>query len=172
LLTAGFGGWQEENMKIQTKENIGTELLNADDMMKQWPKSEMLLFLGFPTSDRNSLCQRYWRDKENVTLTEIFELVISDDTNIRSDFIVSKMLDVQCIGIKAFLKVVRHMGKIDFGKKCNVVWKNKYTQFLNAQRVRGVRISWSSAITSERNCQQMHADRFSPPLLRRSGENG
>ncbi len=54
--------WQEKKLHMtnQDKNNIGTELAHVDDMMKQWPKSELLLFLGFPKSVRNGLCRWYW----------------------------------------------------------------------------------------------------------------
>ncbi len=137
-------------MIIQDGNHIGADLANADDMTKEWPKLELLLLLGFPASARNSLCRWYWKEKDAVTLAEVFELVISSDRDPRPSYLISKMLDVQCIGIKTFFSVVSHMAELNFGKRCNLVWKNKYKQFLNAHRVKGSRKrSWSFPITDE-----------------------
>ncbi len=42
------------------------------------------------------------------------------------------------------------MTRLDFGKQCNLVWKSKYTQLLNAHRVKGSdEYNWSFPITEE-----------------------
>ena len=134
-------------MTSQDGSNIGADLANADDMTKQWPKLELLLFLRFPALARNSLCREYWKEKDTVTLNELFELVISSDRDPRSGYLVSKMLDVRCIGRKTFLSIVRYMAGLNLGKQCNLVWKRKYTQFVNSHRVKGnSEYSWSFSI--------------------------
>lgn len=134
-------------MTNQDGNNLGAALANADDMTKQWPKSDLLLSLGFPASARNNLCRWYWEKQDTVTLAEVFELVISSDKDPRPGYLISKMLDVRCVGKKTFLSVVSYMAGLDFGKRCNLVWKSKYTQFVNAHRVRGGKYSWSFPIT-------------------------
>ncbi len=137
-------------MTNQDKNNIGTELAHVDDMMKQWPKSELLLFLGFPKSLRNGLCRWYWEKQETVTLAEVFELVISSEKDPRPGYLISKLLDCRCVGKKTFFNVVNFMTRLDFGKQCNLVWKSKYTQLLNAHRVKGSdEYNWSFPITEE-----------------------
>jgi hypothetical protein len=59
------------------------------------------------------------------------------------------MLDFRNVGIKTFLKIVDTFSEIDFGQQCNHIWKNKYTIFLEAHRVRGMEYCWSSPITEE-----------------------
>ena len=119
-------------------------------MAKQWPKSDLLLYLGFPTLARKSLCNHYWKNQDTITLTEVFELVISSIKDPRPGYLISKMLDVQGVGKKAFLYAVNTMAEIDFGKKCNLIWKLKYAKFLDAKRVKGGRKHcWSVPITDE-----------------------
>ncbi len=137
-------------MTSQNVYNIRAELANVDDMTKQWPKSDLLICLGFPALARNSLCRWYWEKQETVTLAEVFELVISSNKDPRPGYLISKMLGVRCVGKKTFLSVVSSMAGFDFGKKCNIFWKSKYTQFENAHRVKGNRkYSWSFPITDE-----------------------
>ncbi len=125
-------------------------MARADDMTKQWPKLDLLLSLGFPESASNNICEWYWKKKETVTLAEVFEVVISSEKDPRLGYLISKMLDIRCVGKKTFLKVVSSMAGLDFGKQCNLVWKNKYTKFFNAHRVKGSRKhSWSFPITDD-----------------------
>jgi len=126
------------------------ELSQIDDIKKQWPKYELLSLLGFPKAVRNNLCRWYWGEQDTVSLAEVFELVISSEKDPRPGYLISKILEVRCIGKETFLKVVNSLAEIDFGEKTNLVWKQKYTQFLNAHRVKGSRKhSWSVPITDE-----------------------
>jgi hypothetical protein len=130
--------------------NILKELAKTDDIMKPWPKFDMLFSLGFQETVRNNICEWYWKDKEAVTLTEVFELVICSEIDPRPGYLITKMLDFRCVGIKTFLKVVNSFSEFDFGQQCNLAWENKYTMFQNAHRVRGSgKHSWSSPITEE-----------------------
>jgi hypothetical protein len=126
------------------------ELALADDMMKEWPKADLVLALGFPAAARNSLCKWYWAEKDSVTLAEVFELVISSDTDPRAAYLVSKLLDVRNAGRKGVLAVIHHMSGVDFGPKCNLLWKAKHQRFLDAHRLKGANeYSWSFPITEE-----------------------
>lgn len=136
-------------MKPQAGKSMKIELMNADDMTKQWPKWDLLLFLCFPTVARNNLCRWYWAKQDTITLEELFELVISCERDSRPGYLISGMLDVRCIGITTFLKVVKSMEKINFGDKCNLIWKEKYNQFVVSKRVRGRFYSWSKPITQD-----------------------
>jgi len=137
-------------MKTQNNNSIGEELANTDDMSRQWPKLDLLLYLEFPTLARNNLCDFYWKNQNTITLTEIFELVISSKEDPRPGYLISKMLDVRCIGKKAFLTVVNSMTEVDFGKKCTLIWQQKYAKFIDASRVKGNRkYCWSVPITDE-----------------------
>ncbi len=134
-------------MTTKNKSDIGSEIAKADNLMRPWNKSDLLLFLGFPIQARNSLL-RYWDNKDGVTLLEVFDLVISCDEVPSSGIIISKLLNVHCIGIKTLHAVVKHMAGLDFGKNCNRVWKTKYKLFQNARRVKGSRtIGWTAPIT-------------------------
>jgi hypothetical protein len=134
-------------MTTKVENNIGADIVKADDLMRLWSITELLVFLGFPIQARNGL-QWYWQEKETVTLSEVFDLVISCDEAPRSGIIISKMLNVRCIGIKTFHTVVRRMAGLNFGKNCNRVWKTKYKLFQNARRVKGSRtIGWTAPIT-------------------------
>ena len=125
-------------------------LAKVDDIKKQWPKRELLLFMGFPKSVRNNLCRWYWEEQDTVTLAEVFELVISNERDPRPGYLISKMLDTRGVGKNIFLKVIRTLTELDFGEQCNLVWEKKYTQFLNAHRVKGSRkYSWSFPITDD-----------------------
>ena len=136
-------------MTTKNKSDIGSEIAKADNLMRPWNKSDLLLFLGFPIQARNSLL-RYWSDKDGVTLLEVFDLVISSDEVPRSGIIVSSLLNVHCVGIKTFHTVVRHMTGLNFGKNCNRVWKAKYNFFLHARRVKGsLTIGWTAPITHD-----------------------
>lgn len=129
---------------------MAMDLANADDMTKQWPKSSLLSFCGFPASARNSLCRGYWEHQEGLTLAEVFELVISSDIDPRPGYLISRMLDVRYVGRKSFLAVIRHMETLDFGQQCNLVWQGKYAQFADAHRAKGSGdLSWSFPITDE-----------------------
>lgn len=139
---------KKKYMITHDEKNIAADLASVDDMTKQWPKSDLLLSLGFPVAARKNLCRWYWEKQDNITLAEVFELVLSSHKDPRPGYLISKMLDIGCIGKMTFLSVVRYMGRLDFGIKCNLVWKNKYQQFANAHRVRGNREgSWSFPIT-------------------------
>lgn len=130
--------------------NILKELTSADDITKPWLKFDLLFSLGFPLSVSNNICERYWINKETVTLAELFEVVISSEKDPRAGYLITKLLDFRCVGIKTFLKVVKSFSEIDFGKQCNLIWENKCKMFLNAHRVRGSRKhSWSSPINEE-----------------------
>lgn len=86
--------------------------------------------------------------QDNITLAEVFELVISSQNDPRPGYLISKMLDTGCVGKMTFLSVVRYMAGLDFGNRCNLVWKSKYKQFASAHRVKGSRVhSWSFPIT-------------------------
>jgi len=133
-------------MMTKVENNIGADIAKADDLMRPWSIPELLVFLGFPIQARNGL-QWYWKEKEAVTLSEMFELVISCDAVPSSGIIISKVLNVRCIGIKTFHTVVKHMAGLNFGKKCNRVWKEKYKLFQNARRVKGsLTIGWTAPI--------------------------
>jgi hypothetical protein len=130
--------------------DILKEISSADDITKPWPKFDLLISLKFPLSVSNNICERYWINKETVTLAELFEIVISSEKDPRPGYLITKMLDFRCVGIKTFLKIVNSLSGIDFGKRCNLIWENKYKMFLNAYRVRGSRKhSWSSPINEE-----------------------
>jgi hypothetical protein len=136
-------------MTTKVESNIGADIAKSDDLMKSWSISELLVFLGFPIQARNGL-QWYWQEKETVTLSEVFDFVISCDEVPRSGIIISKLLNVHCIGIKTLHAIVRHMTELDFGKNCNRVWKEKYKLFQNARRVKGSRtIGWTAPITHD-----------------------
>ena len=136
-------------MTTKVESNIGADIAKSDDLMKSWSISELLVFLGFPIQARNGL-QWYWQEKETVTLSEVFDFVISCDEVPSSGIIISKMLNVRCIGIKTFHTAVRHMATLNFGKKCNRVWKEKYKLFQNARRVKGSRTTgWTAPITHD-----------------------
>ena len=136
-------------MTTKVESNIEADIAKADDLMRPWSISELLVFLGFPKQAQNVL-QWCWREKETVTLSEVFDLVISCDEVLRSGIIISKMLNVRCIGIKTFHTVVRHMTGLNFGKNCNRVWKAKYNFFLHARRVKGsLTIGWTAPITHD-----------------------
>ncbi len=107
-------------------------------MTKQWPKSDLLLSLGFPKPARNRLCRWYWEKQDTVTLAEVFELVISSEKDPRPGYLISKMLDIRCVGKKSFLSVVSSMARLDYGKQYNLIWESKYTQFLNDSRGKNV----------------------------------
>jgi len=137
-------------MTNQEQRAFGLALANADDMTKHWPKVKLLFFLGFPTAARNNLCHWHWGKQDDVTLAEVFELVISSERDPRAGYLISRMLDVRCVGKTAFLRVVRYMAGLDFGKQCNLAWKIKYSHFLNASRAKGSNVyCWSFPITEE-----------------------
>ncbi|GAB6908216.1 hypothetical protein DESC_270003 [Desulfosarcina cetonica] len=137
-------------MKKNNLQNILKELSKTDDMKKSWPKYDILFSLGFTETIRNSICEWYWGDKETVTLEDVFEVVISSEKDPRTGYLITKMLDLRCVGIKTFLKVVNSFSEIDFGKKCNIAWRKKQEMFMSAHRVKGSREhSWSSPITEE-----------------------
>jgi hypothetical protein len=127
-----------------------TELSNADDIEKPWPKSDLLPFLGFSKRSLNSLCRWHWGKQNTVCLGDIFELVISSRKDLRSGYLFSKMLDVRRIGKMTFLEVVTSMAGINFGNQCNLIWKDKCEIFLGAKRVKGIlRFDQSFPITEE-----------------------
>ena len=137
-------------MVKQNVNNILKELAKTDDITKPWPKLDLLFSLGFPETVRNNICKWHWINKETFTLDELFEVVISSEIDPRPGYLITKMLDFRNVGIITFLKVVNSLSEIDFGQQCNLIWKNKYTMFLNAHRVRGSRKhSRSSSITEE-----------------------
>lgn len=137
-------------MVDQKLDNILKELARTDDITKPWPKLDLLFSLGFPESARNNICGWYWKNQETASLAEVFEVVISSEKDPRPGYLITKMLDFRNVGIKTFLKVVNSFSEIDFGQQCNLIWKNKYTMFLNSHRLRGSRKhSWSSPITEE-----------------------
>jgi hypothetical protein len=126
------------------------ELSNADDIGKLWPKSDLLPFLGFPKPALSSLYRWNWGKQGTVSLDDVFELVISSGSDLRPGYLVSKMLDVQCIGRVTFLKVVTSMAGINFGNQCNLIWNDKCGIFLGAKRVKGNRrFDQSFSITNE-----------------------
>ncbi len=126
--------------------NIKDELLNADDMTKQWPKWELVSALGFPSLAKNSLCKQYWSEQKTVTLREIFELVISSEKDRRPGYLITTILDMRCIGITSYFKMIKSMSEANFGKKCNAIWQVKYARYLAAKRVRGKIYSYSKPI--------------------------
>ena len=108
------------------------------------------IFIRISEGLRNSICEWHWSNQETATLNEVFEVVISSEKDPRPGYIITKMLDFRNVGIKTYLKVVKSLSEIDFGQRCNHVWKNKYTVFLNSHRVKGCRThSWSTPITEE-----------------------
>jgi hypothetical protein len=130
--------------------NMKNELSNTDDIKKPWPKSDLLPFLGFPKPALNSLYRWYWGKQNTVCLGDVFELVISSGSDLRPGYLVSKMLDVQCIGKVTFLKVVTSMAGINFGNQCNLIWNDKCRIFLGAKRVKGNRrFDQSFSVTEE-----------------------
>ena len=138
--------WQKNEMAT----NIKYELSKFDDIAKQWPKFDLLYSLGFPVAARNNICRSYWDKQETISLSDVFEIVISSQQDPRPGYIISKMLDVSMVGKTTLLNVLRTMSTIDFGKKSNLVWNQKYTQFRESHRVKGSRVHcWSFPITEE-----------------------
>ncbi|MBU1170177.1 MAG: hypothetical protein KKD44_11490 [Proteobacteria bacterium] len=130
--------------------NIKNELPKTDDIEKQWPKFNLLYSLGFPVAARNNICRTYWDNRETISLSDVFEIIISNTSDPRDGYLISKMLDVSMVGKTTFLNVIRAMSKIDFGTKCNVVWEFKYAQFRNSHRAKGARVHcWSFPITEK-----------------------
>lgn len=155
--------------------DFSIEVANADDMMKQWPKSDLLLFCGFPKMARKSLYRWFWGEKDTLTLYEVFELVISSEKDPRPGYLISKMLDARCVGKKTFLGVMGSMAELDFGKQCNLVWKSKYANFLNAHRVKGsCQYGWSFPITDEGSflAKFRNGARYLPRRRKKPGNQG
>lgn len=122
----------------------------ADDIAKKWPKFNLLYSLGFPKAARNNICRTYWDKQETISLSDVFEIIISDQNDPRPGYIISKMLDVSMVGKTTLLNVIKAMSKIDFGEKCNLIWKQKYAQFRKSHRVKGSRLHcWSFPISEE-----------------------
>lgn len=144
-------GRRKMHMTYQDGNNISEEVANADDMMRQWPKSDLLLFCGFPKLARKSLCRSYWGKTDTLTLAEVFEIVITSEEDQHPGYLISKMLGLGYIGKKTFLSVVNSMACLYFGKQCNLAWKSKHTKFLNAHRVKkgSRKYCWSFPITDE-----------------------
>ncbi|BBO87038.1 hypothetical protein [Desulfosarcina ovata] len=136
-------------MVKQNVKDILKEMTESDDITKPWPKLDLLFSLGFPETLRNNICQWHWHNQEAATLDEVFEFVISSEKDPRPGYLIAKMLDFRNVGIKTYLKLVNTLSEINFGPRCNLVWENKYTTFLNSHRVRGIKFNWSKPITEE-----------------------
>ena len=130
--------------------NIKNEFSKVDDIEKEWPKFDLLFSLGFPVAARNNICRTYWNNRETLSLSDVFEIIISNENDSRDGYLISKMLDVSMVGKTTFLKVIREMSKIDFGAQCNLVWELKCAKFRRSHRVKGARVhSWSFPITEK-----------------------
>ena len=130
--------------------DILAELAVADDITKKWPKEELLLALGFSVAATNNLCNWHWKDKDSVTLEEIFELVISSDKDPRPGYLICRMLDFRHFGRKGFFAIMHRLSNVNLGEKCNSFWKAKHQLFLAAHRVKGLHpYNWSFPITEE-----------------------
>jgi hypothetical protein len=130
--------------------DILAELAVADDMMKKWPKEKLLPALGFPAAATHNMCNWHWKDKDSVTLEEIFELVISSDKDPRPGYLICRMLDFRHFGKKGFFAIVHRLSNVNLGEKCNSFWKAKHQLFLDAHRVKGLGpCNWSIPITEE-----------------------
>jgi len=56
--------------------DVSVEVANADDMMKQWPKMDLLMFCGFPGLARKNLCRWFWGDKDTRANGNFFRIGI------------------------------------------------------------------------------------------------
>ncbi len=119
-----------------------------DDIDAQWPKHVILVALGFPSSVTKALCQYRWDDRETVSLGEIFELLISSDSDPRPGYIVSRLLDCRMVGKKSVVHVIENIAAIDFGRQCNLAWGERYRRYRDSHRMKGSGThSWSFPIT-------------------------
>ena len=116
-----------------------SELVTHDDIFKQWPKWDLLEFLDFPAKAKKNLCRHYWGQQDTINLNDVFEVLISSERDHRPEYLISPMLDARNIGKTTFLKVIDSMAKVNFGERCNLIWKQKYQQFLDSKRIRGRR---------------------------------
>jgi hypothetical protein len=106
--------------------------------------------LGFGKAVVRNLCEWHWREKEAVSLAEVFELLVSPDQAPRPGYLICRILDFRTVGRKNFLELVKGISSMDFGSKCNAAWQERYQLFLAAHRVKGARdYSWSFPITAE-----------------------
>jgi hypothetical protein len=142
--------WNEKIHAIYTRpgKNILADLAAADDLRRKWPKIDLLHSLGFPIAVRQNICFSYLSEENYITLTDVFEIVISSKKDPRPGYLISKMLDCQCVGRVAFLKAVNHISQLDLGTQGNLAWKKRYKKFKEAHRAKGSRQqSWSFALT-------------------------
>jgi hypothetical protein len=115
-----------------------------------WPKNDLLFTLGLSAAARRALCDWHWKDRELVSLEEVFELVISSDEDPRPGYVISRLLDVRNVGRIGLLKILRRISNLEFGTKCRLAWEAKYQRILNGHRLKGAdAFSWSFPITEE-----------------------
>ena len=135
-------------MIVQKGKNIADDLISADDIEKKWPKWDLLLTLGFGEYVRRNLCRRYWEEQDDISLVEVFEVVISSQKDPRPGYLISPMLNARGVGQKTFLHTVKHITELKFGRKCKRIWNRKYKQFADVHRVKGIgEHSYSFAVT-------------------------
>lgn len=120
------------------------EIQKADDPERKWPKAELLSAIGFPVTTKNFLCNRYWENKDSISLNEIFELAVSKQEASRPGFIICKLSRLRNVGPKTFLKIIKTLNSTNMGRKCNAEWKRRHRKLISAKRL----ISGNDAPTS------------------------
>ena len=130
--------------------NIKGEIIGRDDLNWEWPKKLLLTDLEIPSTVKNTILRWYKHEQDKMTLIELFDLVISNETDPREGYLISPLLELRYIRKSGFLGTVNSISKIRFGNRCNGAWELKYSRFLNAHRVKGELIhSWSFPITEK-----------------------
>ena len=124
------------------------ELLNTKDPNRKWPAEEMIQALGLPIRLAHSFSHHDDEPPRQLSLQELFDLVISDDDDPRPGYLISPMLDRRCVGMKAFWKAVAGLNAADFQSNIKEIWRLKHEKMLRSLRVIGSeRYKWSKPLS-------------------------
>ncbi|MCF6314092.1 MAG: hypothetical protein L3J39_16715 [Verrucomicrobiales bacterium] len=131
-------------------EDLLSDLKSFDDMDIEWPTGLLLRALDFPLMTRNSLNNYHLKERTQITLSEVFELIISSQEHPREGYLICPILGIRHVGKKSFFYILDSMNSVDFGKKCGRAWHEKYERYLAFHRVIGRMGSQNSFAITEK----------------------
>ena len=75
---------------------------------------------------RKALAQFWeWENKAEMSLRDLMDLTIVDDVDSKPGHLVTRLLDLRCVGVIGFWTVVDRLTATDLGLECNVEWNRR-----------------------------------------------
>jgi len=131
---------------------LAEQMQQADDLNRKYNVNDLLEVLNPAAMTRKALANFWeWKKVEEVSLRELMDMAIVEETDPKPGYLVTQLLDLRCVGIKGFWSVVNRLTALDLGARCNAEWSRRRIKLKGCWRVYGVRHGWSKPLAPDVN---------------------